>query len=527
MDGHRLTHIQLPWLWKRPLFLWTLSFILGITLVLFTDAGQLNSVLLVGIGFLGLVITSLTRFGYKAYIVGLLLTGISVGCLLAQNSARVAPDDVSHYADYNQHVAVDGTVTSDTQSLNGRVSFIVCAETLESGRSRRPVSGSISVSLPLANATRSTVIPEYGDDVSIAGHLTIPADQTNPGGFSWKRYLANRGIHSELTVRTITDVAYRGHESGNPMLRFCWLVQHNCLTALRRGLPRTVAPIVSAIALGQSGLVPSKTKQLFSDTGTIHILASGGLHVAILAFCLLGITRLLTLPRKLAVLLTILLLWVYAIAAGARPAVVRAVVTATVYLGAVIIEREPDLLTALSIAVLLVLSNEPGSIEEPGFQMSFLAVLCLVSAMPLWDRVADAIRRRVRQPTMGRAAVYVVEIIGVSLIAQLGAAPIVLESTNIVSVDAILANLCIVPLLAVIVPGALLASALWYVTPALAVPIFWVVGLAARWVLGAAQFWSNVPGGHVVHTAPSPAIIVVYYALFFGLCAGARKLVRA
>ena len=58
----------------------------------------------------------------------------------------------------------------------------------------------------------------------------------------------------------------------------------------------------------------------FVHTGTVHILATAGLHVGIVAFWLFWLCRRLTLPRKWSAGLIILTLWLYDLMAGGRPA---------------------------------------------------------------------------------------------------------------------------------------------------------------------------------------------------------------
>src|SRR5258708_38901834 len=47
----------------------------------------------------------------------------------------------------------------------------------------------------------------YGDQVRLHGILEIPLGQTNPGGFSWRDYLARRGVYCQTSVKRPGSVA--------------------------------------------------------------------------------------------------------------------------------------------------------------------------------------------------------------------------------------------------------------------------------------------------------------------------------
>ena len=145
--------------------------------------------------------------------------------------------------------------------------------------------------------------------------------------------------------------------------------------------------MLSGILIGRRSDLPPALMADFVHTGTVHVLASAGLHVGILAFWLERLLQKLTLPRKVQAALLIALLLLYALVCGGRPAVVRAVLMAALYFGAVLFEREPDGPTAIGAAGLIILIVQPTALLEPGFQLSFLTILTLALTMPVWNRV--------------------------------------------------------------------------------------------------------------------------------------------
>lgn len=147
--------------------------------------------------------------------------------------------------------------------------------------------------------------------------------------------------------------------------------------------------LLCAMLLGDKSGVQPSTMESFSAAGVSHLLALSGTHVAVIltlisiALLPITVTR-RTLPRDL---LSIALLWGYALLTGMSPSVVRAVIMASVYLFGRLIERTAVPLNSLCLAALVILLFNPADLFLPGFQMSFAAVAGIIIFYPLLNRV--------------------------------------------------------------------------------------------------------------------------------------------
>ena len=250
----------------------------------------------------------------------------------------------------------------------------------------------------------------------------------------------------------------------------------------------------------------------------MHILASAGLHVGVVAFWTLFLCERLTLPRKASAGIIIGTLWLYALMAGGRPSVTRAVVMATLYFGAILFEREPDGPTTLAAAALLILLFQPTALFESGFQLSFLTVLTLTLGMPAWQAWwRPRIEGRVARPLPRKVVWWVVEMAGLSLLAQVGAAPVVAADYNEVSLSGFLANALVVPTLFAVIPLGFLGAGLWGLGHALGGALLALAGLGLRYVTAMVRLFGESAWASRAVTTPSPALIALYYGLIFGL----------
>ena len=143
------------------------------------------------------------------------------------------------------------------------------------------------------------------------------------------------------------------------------------------------------------------------------------------------------------------------------------------FFGGVILSRRALTLRSLALAALIILALRPEALYSPGFQMSFAAIIALVS-------VFDFITRRgwVRS---GLVLNYITGAVVSSILAGLATAPIAAIHFNQISQIGYIAKLLAVPVMALVVaPAAVIALALSPLN--LEFAGFWFVELGLTWI---------------------------------------------
>ena len=143
-----------------------------------------------------------------------------------------------------------------------------------------------------------------------------------------------------------------------------------------------------ALLLGHRSALDRGLVDLFTRTGTRHLLAVSGLHVGLLAgFAAWWFGRRRAgpgaSPWPARAVLAVLGLWVYAGLAGGAPPVARAsIMLALALLGPTPLGagRRPDALSLLAAAYVVEAVFDPGAPLSPGVQLSYLATAGLVLA---------------------------------------------------------------------------------------------------------------------------------------------------
>ncbi len=493
----------------RPLLCGVVGFALGIGLWA-AGAHSLFFAFACALMGLGLLLVNRPILG----LVGLVLACMALGALRLALFQTRTPTDVSHWADRPASVLVTGRVDSDPELHLGHTSFTLRAERIETRGQTQPATGQCIVTLP--GALQSL---DYGEQVTADGLLETPPRATNPGAFSWRDALARRGIYAVLHLRRTGAVQMLGPAPSNPLLALAWHVRRRVMLGIGRSLPATQAAVLGGILIGQKADLPPELLDSFVRTGTVHILASAGLHVGIIALCLLGLFRWATVPHKLSALLLVFTLALYALVCGGRPSVTRAVVVAIVYLGGQLCGRAPDGPTTLGAAAGLILFLQPTALWESGFQLSFLTVLTLAVGMPLWIAFwHPKIERRVARGLSRKAVIGAIDLCGLSMLAQMGALPIVARDYNQVSLLGVPTNLLVVPLLFLVIPLGFAGALLWPVWNSAGALLLWLCHFGLLWIVFVVRLCAAPAWASLAVASPSPGLIVAYY-LLLAVCA--------
>ena len=137
--------------------------------------------------------------------------------------------------------------------------------------------------------------------------------------------------------------------------------------------------LLAATMLGRTALLPPPAKAAFTATGTLHLFAISGLHIAGMAAALLWVTQKLHLPKLPCGILILGGLWLYVAITGSAPSSMRAWLMTLFLWAGQQTERATSSLQSLALAGTVTLLLHPEAISDPGFQLSYLAVLALIT----------------------------------------------------------------------------------------------------------------------------------------------------
>ena len=148
-------------------------------------------------------------------------------------------------------------------------------------------------------------------------------------------------------------------------------------SVLNQLLPEPHAGLLNGILFGTKATLSRDLMDALITTGTLHIVALSGMNITILSG-LISTTLLWVVGRRLASVLTILLIIGFVWFVGASPSIVRAGIMGGISLLAIVFGRQTWGLLAWILAVGIMLLLNPEWISDISFQLSAGATLGII-----------------------------------------------------------------------------------------------------------------------------------------------------
>jgi competence protein ComEC len=229
----------------------------------------------------------------------------------------------------------------------------------------------------------------YGARVRVMTVLERSDSFRNPGVSPFTEYLDRKGYDASGFVKS--PLLIERLENVRVFLPLRWLYEwrRKLQTEIDLRFSRDTAGVLDAALLGNRYNLSRTTSQRFRDGGTFHVLVISGLHITFLGGLVFLVARRFTRNTVLQFLLSIAVLWAYALAVGAESSVVRAALMFTIILFAPLVSRRSSSLNALGGTALVLLAWRPSDLLDPSFQLTFVSVLAIVVfAWPVMEKLS-------------------------------------------------------------------------------------------------------------------------------------------
>ncbi len=350
----------------------------------------------------------------------------------------------------------------------------------------------------------------YGDEVLFSATLKVPDKPANPEEFDYRAFLKVRGI---TFVGFVPRGSFRivGNNPPSRLTGFAISLRQKILKSLRaNGLSGDEYAVAAAIVLGYDEVMDDAIRQNYQRAGAMHVLCVSGLHVGVIYLVMVTLLQFLNTSKRKKILKAILLLmsvWLYALLTGLAPSVMRATVMISFIIVGNEVERDKDAYNTLAMSALFLLLYNPGFLFDVGFQLSYAAVLGIVTFYRPVFRLFY-----IKNSLLSKAWAAT----AVSVAAQLGAFPVAAHYFHFFPTWFLVSNLIIMLLSTIIIStGLLFAVVSW---------IPWVSGWVAFVLSGLIYLmnyliewvgrlpWSGLDDIYF----PWVKVTLVYMLLFFG-----------
>lgn len=410
------------------------------------------------------------------------------------DAALSAPYELK--SDTNKYVAAEGLITDISQKTSGDVARLKVSSLYTSDGEKENADNLIVI-------LRSDALAATVDDrIILPVRLQRIVDSPNYFESGYASYMSKKGIlwQTRCEGNKVQIISHKSTFNGtatNLRDRLEGFIE-------KSGLSKETRYFLITILLGDKNYLDNETRTLFADAGISHILALSGMHIGIISVIVLWLLFPINLfgYYRQRMLITILILFIYAFLTGWQPSTVRATLMATAVLICVWLERKNSSWNSLLFATTLILLATPYAVFDIGLQMSFLCVASLI----FFVRPLNPIEQH-EHPRLYKLAAVILT----SLAATLGTWALGAYYFRQIPLMFLVANLIVLPLL----PAFMTMAIIYLTLHALGINAHWLASTIDTSYEGLLQFlnWLTVDHSAALIYSPSLITVIIWTAL--------------
>lgn len=342
--------------------------------------------------------------------------------------------------------------------------------------------------------------PEIGSLVILKGTLKNFQQPTNPGQFNAPFYYQILRISFRLNQAEIQVKSDRFYKIAEGLYQ----LRRKAGSKVDALLPEQEASVMKTMLLGEKGILDEEIKGLYQRNGIAHILAISGLHISMIGMGLYQLLRRAGLKIKLSAILASMIIVLYGMMTGFAVSAIRAIAMFLLQMLAQILGRTYDRITALAVAAVLVLVEQPLYLFHNGFQFSFLCVLGISLILPVLGNVRK-----------GKKLFEGVALMAVTL-------PVYLGVFYQIPVYSMFLNFIVLPMMSILMgAGIVMILAAFLCTP-LAIPAAWLITGILMVYERLGLFTEQLPHHYWTPGCPAKWQLAVYVAVLIIIAALGR-----
>lgn len=209
---------------------------------------------------------------------------------------------------------------------------------------------------------------KIGKVVKINGSIKS-LDKMNFDDFDYGKYIKSMGYKGVITAQRYEIKGY------NRLYTFLGKIKIY-IRDIFRYLYKEQSNFINSLILGQKENLTEEENNMFSKTGTSHVISISGLHTGILCTIIAVLIKGINKIYKLVILTITIVL--YSLMVGLLPSVSRSIVFVMIMYLAIFLEEKRDGVCTLSLIGTILIIDNPYVIYNISFQLSFLATLSII-----------------------------------------------------------------------------------------------------------------------------------------------------
>ena len=485
---------------KRPVFWILLAFVLGEVIAVFDLNIAVPCIVLAIIVIRKIIIKAYEDMG--AFVV--IFFTLIMGFMLMSNEITTR----NHIYDLKENtVIVQGKIYKIENTAFGTNIYLKGVE-VENGEK------SVSVKRIFVNTEKIPNV-KIGNIIKVRGKLRQFEEAANKGNFDSRKYYLSLGFYGKIEAGTIEVINsdYSGIRQGLYEMRMEIIERLEKLCSDNKGIFSIINNkngIIGAIILGDKTDLDSDIKELYSVSGIAHILAISGLHISFIGMAIYRLLRrrfrfLFSAAVSIPVVLS------FGIMSGFGISTIRAIIMFILKIIGEVLGRKYDAITAISIAGLVLLVQNPFVVCNSGFQMSFGAIIAIVLILPIVEEILNTDNK-------------IIKVLSANFTISLVMNPILAWNYYELPTFSFLLNIVVVPLMSVVI----VSSIVGIFCSCIMFGFGKVVIFPGCGILELYTFLCNIINkssvASIVVGQPKVTIIIVYYAILLVVLFGLKNI---
>lgn len=317
------------------------------------------------------------------------------------------------------------------------------------------------------------------DEIDVSGEVSMWEKAHNPGNFNSRLYYISCGYPYKCNADRIT-VIHSGKDSFNAWL---YSLKRRFKTVYNTVYDEYDNQLMNSMVLGDKYELEADVKDMYQKSGVSHLLAISGLHISIVGMSVYNMLR-KRLNQKISAFAGILVILSYLIFTGESVSAARAVCMLVMAIIADVRARTYDMLTALSMASVMQIMDNPYIICNTSYIMSFFAMLGIALVLPVIssaDKTLVFIKKKNRKNrTLKDEVIYLLcDSLSGCIAIQLMLLPALLYVSYETSFISVILNLIVIPLMPVVMISGIVSGLAGLVS----IKCAWFMAGAAHYVL--------------------------------------------
>ncbi len=364
---------------------------------------------------------------------------------------------------------------------------------------------------------------------------------TNQGQFDTAGYLASRNVFIGASIKLRDGIELLHNPPADIFTRFKSHIRRVAERALLGDLPQenTGRALLQALLLGYRGDIDSDTYRAFRETGLLHFISLSGMHFGILIGIIWWLCKTAGLMKPARAIICIIAILIFLMIVPPRAPTLRAAIICFVFCLSFLFHRHSNPINTLSLAAIILLLTRPTQLFEPGWQLSFAAVLGILA---FTGKISSFLRYKIfKLPSANKTqqispgnrlirkfADNVITLFSVGFAAWLGGAGILLYHFYTITPLASLWTVLVFPLVSLILILGFLKMILFLALPTLSIILGLIITHLSNLLIWIVKFIADLNISQILIGRVPPALIIFYYCvvLFIGFAYFRRPLIK-